>query len=354
MTQKAKKRHDEALHQIHKSVLERDWMWDKQLFSAIKVVGLATTESHTIQSRTHSLLSLIRTHIDPALDQWMKKKELGVEWQFSEIIQMDRGLGHDCLVALGMQGRADDWFESDEISTMADLLIFFHSFCASHTSETVRKIYLDPKRRQSAEEQPERVGKGLKIGARSNKKQLDVPLHLIGRRDWILGLGLCQACGDPTAARIEFEVVTDRASKLEASIKSQIAAGVEFASKTKGSQFFCPAHNERDAGSDAYKKGRKQVESFLSLLLALTFNGIARHLNNLFPIEWDIPFAKKVIRSSVCQPDLQLIVEQMAKLRSGQLDKADSDIAKNDVVRAIHRMFFDHLGMTPIGRDASS
>jgi hypothetical protein len=349
MTEKAKERHANALRSISVSLFEQEWMWDKELLRASKSLVNATTASHTIRSRTHSLLSLIRTHIDPALDQWTKKKQLVLPWKFSEIIQMDRRQGHDCLVLMGMQGR-EDWFVSDEISKMADLLIFLHSFCAAHTSETVKKIYLDPKRRQSAEELPERVGKGLRIGARSNSRQLEVPVHLKFSFDLLLDRGLCQACGDPTAARIEYEVVTDHASKVEVNLKKQIAAGIEFASKTKGSRYFCPAHSERDAGSDAYKKGRAQVELFLSLLLALNFCGVARHLNNLFPVEWNIPFAKKAIRSTICKPDLHLVAERMSDLRSGQLDEAASDEAKVDIYRAIHRMFFDHLKMTPIAR----
>lgn len=353
MTEQAKLRHNEALYQITQDVLNREWMWDNNLYQAICQVVNATSPSHTIRSKKHSLLTLIRTYFDPKLEQWLEKNNMAVPWKFSDIVQKNYGEGYKYLVEFGMNGRSSDWMDSDDVSSMATLLIYFHNFCTAHTSDTVKKIYLDPKRRQSADQAPEREGKGLKIGARSNNKQLNVPIHLTGCRDWILKLGLCQACGAPTAAQIEYEVVTDPACKIEAPIRKKIAAGVEFTSQTKGSRFFCPAHSERDAGSDSYKKGREQIVHFLSLLLSLTFSGIAPHLNDLFSSDQDLAFAKKAIRSSACLPELNLITERMSLLRSGQLNAVASKMAKNEVVQAIRRMFFDHLGMTAITSDAN-
>jgi rubrerythrin len=349
MSKRSEERHNEAFRQIQEAVLHREWLYDKDVVDAVREVVGKTTPSHTVQSKTHSLLQLIKAHFDPALMRWMSSRMCNDEWMFSDLLLMPPGTAHQLTAAFGLQGRVKGTFLPDAFCRMADLLHFFRQFCSEHQSETIKKVYLDAKDRQSVEEAPERIGKGLKSGARSDRKRVQVPSHLLTRRDWLYSVGLCQACGDPTAANCDRESVIDPQSKIDRAIKKKIAAGMDYSSKTRGSQYFCPQHNERDGSSKSYKDGRYQIDLFLSLLLAMRYWGILRHVNTLFPIEFHFSFAKMAIRSPASRKDLLLITECLAIIcvdRSSDVEIQAA--AKSQILQAIHRIFFDDLKLTAL------
>lgn len=349
MSKKSEERHNEALRRIQDSVLYPEGRYDKEVVDAVRKIVNETTPSHTMQSKRHSLLQLIKTHFDPALSSWMDRNLCNEGWRFSDLLLMPHGTAHQLTQSFGLQGREDGSFLPDEFCRMADLMHSMHDFCSEHPSETKKKAYLDVKvRRQSAEEPPERIGKGLKSGARADGKQMQVPGHLLTRRDWLHKVGLCQACGDPTSATCDRENVIDRQSKIDSVIKQKIAAGMEYSSKTRGSQYFCPQHTERDGSSKSYKDGRDEVNLFLSVLLALRYSGIGPHLNDLFPFEFDLSFAKMAIRSPASRKDLVFIADQLAAICVDLSDDIEIRRAvKGQILQAIRRIFFDHLKLTP-------
>ena len=345
MTKQAKMRHQEALYLFTQSVPKNDRGFDKDLHRAVWEVVNTTTPSMTIRSRSNPLISPIRKHVDPIFKQWMSKIEIPIASEFSDIVKMENQQSHDLLIDIDRINRAINRPETNKISNTINLLIYFKDFCVSHKSDVVKKIYLDPSRRQTSGHLCKRNEKGYKAGARSNGKQAFVPGYLIHLRDSLIENGLCIACGDSTSAQIEFEVITDSSSSIDISIKKQIAQGVEFSSKDKGSRYYCPAHSERDGGSSGYKNGQKQIVPFLSLLFALEYNGIKNNLNDFLSIEENFLFAKKAIRSIACRSDLELVAQKISELVPRLLDQSATRVAKDDVVQAVRRMFFDHLRM---------
>ena len=342
MSKKSLQRHENALNQLQSSVLDFPSLWDKGLFLAVEAVAMKTTSSHTLKSKSNSLLSLIRTHIDPALLIWEKENSEYIEWRFSDIVQMDDRHGFDTLSEFGRQN-SPDWMSDSKILSASNLLIFLFFFCRSHSSESASRIYLDPNHRQSKSMPSERIGKGFKTGARSNGKRMQVASWVSHKRDDLMNMGFCQACGDTTSARIEFEVVTDPEFKLDSEVKKKIKKSGEFSSKTKGSIYFCPAHSERDAGSNAYKKGRAQVDLFLSILTALSYKGVAGHLNPLFPISFNLNFAKMAIRDNASYGDIKIIAESLKTLSQNRLEKIASDKLKKEMLESVRRIYSEHL-----------
>lgn len=341
-----KDRHEAAKTALLKSLRNLN----PEVKSAVQKVAEMATPRHTVQSRPHSLLKLVRLNIDPAVANWLSRNNVAVQWKYSDLMIGDHGHCVALLEKLAMRGAPNDWVGSDEFSRTCDALISFLFFSAEHQSRHVKVVRLERSASMDDDEAADRIEWGPKRGVRKHGG-FPVPDYLIGTFQSLQEAGLCIACGQHTLESEERQRLLH--VPIDKAIKGELRRGMQYFSKERGSALYCEDHAKSTAGAAGEKKGQRQRIRFMSLLQAMTRKGMVAHLNKLFPPSFNIEFARLAIKDPGGLRDLK-VIEDYLPIHFFTDDEATRTVASEKIVAAISKIFLHRLKLTPQPYDAEA
>jgi hypothetical protein len=314
---------------------------DASVATALLAIHEAITPSHSLLSDKFSLLKLIKTRLDEPVAKLMEAHgyQLPV---FSELILRPSNGAAIALEQVALDSiDGDDWAGSTEFTSSCDALITFIDFCGEHKSDSGQVAKFEPDDGDYFANN-DRFGRGLLRKAKKHLPDSKLPFFLNHIAGKLMNAELCLACGQVTQEREERNRLLK--TKRDAAIQKMLLTGGQFFSHNRGSGLYCEDHSETMHGSAPAKKGRRQRVLFMSLLFALARKEMIDLMNQLFPPDYEIHFARLAIESKECRKYLKriavnvpFIVERDAQM----LTQAIAVVA--DSIRAIFKL----LELTP-------
>jgi hypothetical protein len=321
---------------------------DIDVFAALKHVVVLSTPVDRPRLRPAMLKGVVRKHINPVIDSWFKKHDLGIEWKFSDFLEYEAGYGQGILQVLARRVRMRNEVRAEDFSATCDVLINFLFFLGALAPLNVKVVRFRPPRGSTEYDSAnERVAWGHARNKKASHGADEIPGYIKMIREQLRSGKLCLACGLPTSAREERIRLIN--ARIDSAIKDDLRRGIPFTPVEEVSYDYCSKHS---VDNTALRRAKRQSLRFMTVLFSFCRREVKPTLNGFIHPDREYEFAREIISDRNCHANLRKIEENVPLVFNRS--KEVSRTAGSNLAELIYDLYINILKWKPEPFDAEA